>query len=185
MSYCCERILMTDFIINPEKACCFTGHRDISAKEYMAVRDVVDEKIKTLISLGYTDFICGGALGFDTIAATSVIVLRRQYAKLGVEIKLHLFLPCRGQEKSWQEHNKRVYQVIMDNADSIKYLSEQYERGIMYKRNRAMVDSSSCVVAYCMRKKGGTAYTVDYALQNDKQVIFLPAIKKPVAKSDD
>lgn len=164
---------MTDFIINPEKACCFTGHRDISVPEHESVRAAVDEKIKTLVSLGYTDFICGGALGFDTIAATSVIVLRRHYEELGVGIRLHLFLPCCDQDKAWQEHDRRVYRVIMEKADSVKYLSRAYSKGIMFKRNRLMVDSSSCVIAFCRKKNGGTAYTVNYALKNNKQVILL------------
>lgn len=168
---------MTDFIIPTERACCFTGHRDISVSQYNAVRDAVDEKIKTLVSLGYTDFICGGALGFDTIAATSVIVLCRHYENIGVKIKLHLFLPCRDQDKAWQEHDKRVYRVIMEKADSVRFLSDKYVRGIMHKRNRLMVDNSSRVVAYCRRNTGGTAYTVDYALKNDKQVIFLDTDK--------
>lgn len=164
---------MTDFIIPIEKACCFTGHRDIPVSQYSAIRDAVDEKIKKLVSLGYTDFICGGALGFDTIAATSVLVLRRQYESMGVEIKLHLFLPCRDQDMAWKEHEKRVYSVIMSKADSVRYLNDVYVRGVMYARNRLMVDSSACIVAYCQKKSGGTAYTVNYALKNNKQVIYL------------
>ncbi len=165
---------MTEFILNPETTCCFTGHREIPMEEYSAVRDAVDEKIQMLVSMGYTDFICGGALGFDTVAATAAIVMRRQYAKMGVDIRVHLYLPCHDQEKNWAPEHQSPYRAILANADSARYISEAYGYGVMHKRNRAMVDSSSCVVAYCKKLSGGTAYTANYALKHNKKLLLLP-----------
>ena len=49
--------------------------------------------------------------------------------------------------------------------------SEQYNRGCFFTRNRYMVDKADVVVCAFNGKSGGTAYTVDYALKQNKIVI--------------
>ena len=43
----------------------------------------------------------------------------------------------------------------------------------MLKRNRYMVHHSSVCIAYCTKDAGGTAYTVRYAKDTKKNVIFI------------
>ena len=82
------------------KICCFTGSRDIKG---ISSLDLANKLEKLLIDLiekeNYTDFRAGGARGFDTLAALVVLKLRERYP----QIKLHLFLPCKNQEKYFYE----------------------------------------------------------------------------------
>lgn len=47
------------------KTCCFSGHRNMSAKEKSKVYLKLNRQIEKLISEGYDTFLCGRALSFD------------------------------------------------------------------------------------------------------------------------
>ena len=111
------------------------------------------------IEQGYRYFGCGGALGFDTLAAQTVLRLRETYP----EIRLILVLPCRNQTRGWKQDAVAEYDRIIKAADKVTYTSEQYYSGCMHKRNRHLVDSSSLCICYLTEQSGGTAYTVNYA----------------------
>ncbi len=151
-----------------EKTCCFTGHRDITENE-----DILKEKIKVeirkLINRGVIYFGCGGARGFDTIAAQAVLQLKEKYPY----IKLILILPCNNHTKEWSEHDKIRYAMTEQGADKIKILSPYYHKGCMHIRNRYMIDNSSYCICYLRRRGGGTAYTVDYALSKNRNIVYL------------
>ncbi len=141
--------------------CCFTGHRDIPLSRLDEVKDTLKREITALIENGYTRFVAGGAIGFDTLAAKSVLELKKDFT----HITLHLVLPCHGQDKYWTDEQKAEYVHILDNADSNEYVSQSYTRYCMHERNRKMVDMSSAVIAfYDGGEKGGTAMTVKYAI---------------------
>ena len=84
-----------------------------------------------------------------------------------------MVLPCREQEKKWTEAEKKQYFEILEQADKVTYVSEQYDRGCMYKRNRHLVNYSSYCIAYLNQDTGGTHYTVDYAQKHGLQVFNL------------
>ena len=48
-------------------SCCFTGHRRISAEQKRLLIKKLDKLLDTLSARGINDYICGGALGFDTL----------------------------------------------------------------------------------------------------------------------
>ena len=125
------------------------------------------ETLEDLIDNGYCYFGAGGALGFDTIAAQTVLGLKKKHP----EIKLILVLPCKNQTRGWEEKDVSVYESIIEQADKVVYTQEHYDRGCMFKRNRHLVDNSSVCVAYLTEEKGGTAYTVNYANQKGVKVI--------------
>ncbi len=140
--------------------CCFTGHRDISAVTYSRLVERVEPLLMRLIDNGYRYFACGGALGFDTFAATYICSLKMR----GFPVKLVLMLPCRNQTAKWSEYDKHVYENLADRADEILYISESYFAGCMQKRNRALVDASSACICYLTSAGGsGTRQTVEYA----------------------
>lgn len=142
-----------------EKTCCFTGHRNIPPEAYQLIFNKTKETIKNLIKKGYLYFCTGGALGFDTIAASAVLKLKERYP----DIRLILVLPCLSQTRGWQSEDVKLYEEIKSRADNVVYISEEYTRGCMHKRNRHLADNSSACIAYLTESKGGTAYTVDYA----------------------
>ena len=151
--------------------CFFTGNRAIPANKY----DIIHTTIKTMCSQlieqsDVTDFICGGALGFDMLAEETILELKSQYP----HIKLHLFLPCRNQTDKWNSSLKAKYEYILSKADSIKYTTNgPYTDGCMQKRNRAMADTAQFGIAYCDRYKSGAYSTVNYAVKRGRFVTLI------------
>ena len=150
-----------------EKTVCFTGHRTIPMLKKWKIEKKLKETLEALIDNGYCYFGAGGALGFDTIAAQTVLGLKKKHP----EIKLILVLPCKNQTRGWEEKDVSVYESIIEQADKVVYTQENYDRGCMFERNRHLVDNSSVCVAYLTEEKGGTAYTVNYANQKGVKVI--------------
>lgn len=152
--------------INKQQAVCFTGHRIIKSTHVQRLPGVVMNAIVKLHERGYTQFLAGGALGFDALAAQVVIKARE---RLG-NIELILLLPCPDQAKKWNPSDIKVYEEIKAQANKVIYTSEQYTRDCMFIRNRALVDNSSYCVSYQYKESGGTGYTVRYARSKEMTV---------------
>lgn len=150
-----------------EEICCFTGHRAIRLQDKPYIGDVLEHHIIRLIEQGVRVFLAGGALGFDTLAAQMVLKLKPRYP----HIELRLILPCRDQTRGWSVIQKNNYRHILGQADQVMYLSERYYPGCMQMRNRYLVDHSAYCICYCVRSRGGTAYTVEYARQNGLEIV--------------
>ena len=156
-----------------ERSVCFSGHRTVRKFEEEALRDKLSRAVDIYIRRGFDTFICGGAVGFDTMAARMVIDKK----KLRPNLKLVLALPCRDQTSKWTKLEDLVaYKEILGAADEVVYTSVFYTSGCMHARNRYMVDSSSVCVAYKHSDRGGTAYTVDYATKKGLEVINLASL---------
>ena len=150
-----------------EKTVCFTGHRKIPSNELSVVSEKLRETLIQCIENGYCYYGAGGALGFDTLAAQTVLELKKYYP----QIRLILVLPCHNQTRGWTETDISEYERIKAKADKVVYTSEHYYRGCMQKRNRHLVDCSSVCVCYLKETTGGTAYTVEYAKKCSLRVI--------------
>ena len=150
--------------------CFFTGHRSIPSERMSLLSEKLDRVIDELVSKGYYKFVCGGAVGFDTMAACRIIVAKSRHP----EIEFHLVLPCRDQTAKWRsEYDLALYQRIKGLADSVTFATETYTTGCMHQRNRMMADMSSQCVAYFNGTRGGTAYTVRYAIDSGISLINL------------
>ena len=148
---------------------CFTGHREIPVEEAESVAASLENVIRELIGRGYRIFAAGGALGFDTMAAQTVLRLRDSFP----EIMLHLVLPCLTQTRGWSKEDIAVYEQIKDAADDVTYTSRERTRGCMFLRNRQLVERSGVCVCFLRKQTGGTAYTVKYAKANGLEVVCL------------
>ena len=160
------------------KTCCFTGHRKISRDEMLRLPEILDKVLESLIWQGVSTFRAGGAIGFDTVAALAVIEKKSAHP----EITLELELPCKDQSDGWSDDDKRVYEYVISQADSVSYTCEKYRKGCMYERNRRLVDGADFCVAFCSSEKGGSAYTVNYAKKQGLNVINIYEIVKIVNK---
>lgn len=149
------------------KTCCFSGHRKIPSTLNSDVYIETEKAIETLIKEVYCCFGSGGALGFDTIAAISVIKLRRKYPF----IRLILVLPCLSQTRNWNFEDKQTYEKIKKSADKVVYVSKQYTSDCMLRRNRHLVDNSSVCICYLTDQSGGTECTVNYAEEKGLRII--------------
>jgi len=149
--------------------CCFTGHRSIPTVHMSRLYALLDKEILTLYNKGVRTFRAGGAIGFDTIAALRVLFLKSQ----GYEISLELILPCRDQTSRWPKSAVLDYNFILSRADKVSYVSDTYNRYCMLQRDRALVDGSGYCISYLTENRGGTAYTVSYALKKGLVLINL------------
>lgn len=154
---------------DPMATVCFTGHRSIPPEREDAIRRATERTVLELISRGYDTFIVGGALGFDTLAQQVVTALREEFPY----IRIVMAVPCPDQDKNWGEADRRTYRHLLETADARILISREYSRECMLRRNRYMVHHASVCIAYCTKDTGGTAYTVRYAKESGKNVIFI------------
>ena len=105
----------------PDITACFTGHRQISHAEETLLNRQLDCHIHKAFGQGYRRFICGGALGFDTLAARAVISFRRDHPESGVQ--LIMAIPCRGQENRWSIPDRNIDHEIRSQYDCVAALS--------------------------------------------------------------
>ncbi|MGN1058870.1 MAG: SLOG family protein [Clostridia bacterium] len=157
-----------------EITCCFTGHRDMDARTGKAVQKELEKNLCRLIGDGFTCFESGGARGFDLLAANTVIRLKKKHP----QIRLSMILPCRDQDRFWNKKQRDEYRAVLAAADEVIYTADAYYKGCMMKRNRYLVDSATCVLAYLERDAGGTKYTVDYANKTGVEVLFVQPPQK-------
>lgn len=120
------------------QTCCFTGHRDLPLQKLPQIQKHLEQEVLRLIHQGVRYFGAGGALGFDTLAAMTVLSLRETYP----HIRLILVLPCREQAASWPEKDVCTYEQIKRRADKVVFTSEHYFRGCMQLRNRHLAEHS-------------------------------------------
>ena len=145
----------------------FTGHRNIDAFSRAQISFVLDYLLKTMVNSGITRFYAGGALGFDTIAALAVLRIKESRP----DVTLELILPCKNQMKYWSDEDARTLNYIIERADRVEYISESYNSTCMHRRNDRLVELGDIGVAFLEHGGGGTAYTVNHALKQDKEII--------------
>ena len=150
-----------------ENACCFTGHRKLPSDTFEKIILNLDREVENLIAKGITDFISGGALGFDQIAA-SLIVAKKE---MGKKIRLIFALPCKNQAERWNKKQKELYHGLLSEADEIVYVSKEYNAFCMKKRNNYMVERSAYCICALLHEKSGTAQAVRYARKKELQII--------------
>lgn len=147
--------------------CCFSGHRKLPASEIEHIVRRLNIEVDVLVRQGVTDFIVGGALGFDQIAASLIAAKKEMRAN----IRLIFALPCHNQDAQWSSEQKRLYRALLMEADEVRYVSEEYSSDCMKKRNYYMVDNSGYCICALLNARSGTAQTVRYAQQKGLCII--------------
>ena len=151
------------------RICCFTGHRHLPTHRLNILGDRLARAVRIAYRRGVREFRAGGAVGFDTLAALTVLDLKEEKD----DVRLCLYLPCREQDAKWCDLDQSIYADILSRADEIVYVSERYHRGCMHARNRALVNGSDVCIAFCNEESGGSAYTVQYAKEKGLAVLNL------------
>ena len=160
------------------QSCSFTGHRphkfpwkhNENDERCVALKSTLAEQIVTLTDAEVTDFYSGGADGVDCWAALIVLELK----KTNPALKLHMILPHEGQADKWSDSAQERYHSILDQADSIEYVSHEYYDGCMLDRNHRLVEcAGSLLTVYNGERHGGTAATIQYARKLGKRIIIL------------
>lgn len=153
----------------------FTGYRlkklpfaeDEKDPNYMAFQAKLTEVIGSLIEKGYTKFISGLAVGFDTWAAEAVLLNKEK----DPHVTLECAIPFSGQAEKWSPEEQARRANIIKHADSATTVCKHYSKECFFLRNAYMVDKADIVVCCYDGKKGGTAQTVAYAKRKNKTVL--------------
>ena len=148
--------------MDKEHTCCVTGHRDIPADKIQYVQMQLRQELLQAIQSGYTHFISGFAAGVDLIFAGIVADPKREYP-----ITLEAAIPYPGRMNTPDE----VFQCLLKECDIVKVHTDRYSKSCYMVRNRYMIDCSALVIAvHDGRKSGGTAATIKYARQMERDV---------------
>ncbi len=169
-----------------DKSCAFTGHRpnklpwryDETDSRCVALKAVLAEQIAALAEAGVTQFLSGMAEAVDTWAALSVLDLREK----NPAIKLHCILPCTAQAEKWSASSRELYRSILEQADSVVYVSRDYHKNCMLDRNRFLVEHASILLAvYNGARRSGTGATVNYARKIGREIIVIDPITRLIS----
>lgn len=150
------------------KAICpasFTGHRGVTDIHKTA------ERLRTAIMECYNSgvrfFYVGGAVGFDTIAAEAVLHFREQFP----DTVLIVVVPFPEQDKFFNAESRKRYREILDKAEKVVTISNEFSKVAYLMRNDYMVSHSCRVIAYWDGVSGsGTSYTVREAKKRKRSV---------------
>lgn len=146
--------------------------------------DKLVQIIEKLVLDGYTDFISGGAQGFDQLAFWAVNIVKKKYP----DIRNIVYVPFKGQERIWLAtglFSQAEYNLMLELADEVVYLAEvdvnDYKQitKALYGRNHAMCDASNAILGlykdtgFRTEKKSGTAECLRYAESVNLPIMLL------------
>ncbi len=149
--------------------CSFTGHRNIEPENLGIVKDRLKRAVEYAYNEGCRNFLCGGALGFDTLAAREVILFRLTHS----DARLVMVLPCREQSTNWSERQRDSYDYILSNADEVIYTGDDYTPSCMRKRNMYLACNCDILICYLSKSASGAGQTVRMATKLYKKVYNL------------
>lgn len=170
-----------------QSACAFTGHRPCkfpwkaneSDPRCVALKAVLKEEIAALADAGVTYFYSGCADGTDAWASLILLSLREKNPAL----RLHCVLPHEGQADKWDNFARDRYRFILEQADSVEYVSRAYYDGCMIDRNHRMVEAAGILLAvYNGARRSGTGATVNYARKLGREIIVIDPITLNVTR---
>ena len=153
--------------IDPAEAVAFSGSRPEKfpfpytpdSPAYRALREALYRAVTTACQRGQRTFLCGMAVGFDTLAGLQV--LRARGAGYGA--RLVCAVPYAGVADRWPRPDRYAFDHLCREAGEVVTLSPRYFSGCFHARNRWLVDHAGLLICYHCGVPGGTAYTVRYA----------------------
>ncbi len=147
----------------------FTGHRHVPCCDYPHITENLKRTIRDLYKHGgIRNFYCGMAVGFDMLAAETVLGMKEHLP----DMTLSAVVPYRKQSERFSPKAKARYEALLGKADDVVILKEEYHDRCFLDRNDYMIDRSLLVIAYYDGvSRGGTSYTVKKA-----QACSLPVI---------
>ena len=137
-------------MVDKVKVACVSGHRRLP-QDCTELQANLEKAIVELIERGVVFFGNGAALGFDQMAAETVMRLKEGYP----HIRLVMVLPCPPEQQSlkWNDEQKKRYYKMLEQAH--------------------MVDCSAYLICYLREQRGGTVYTVNYAERQGLKILRL------------
>ena len=160
------------------KKIAFTGHRfkklpyqDESDRRYTELQHSLFCEAQKHVQEDQTVFLSGMADGADLIAAEEVLLLKNAFPLH--DIQLWAVVPYRKQAASWPEPMQERYNKVLEQADHIIRISEEYTRSCLHQRNRRLVDEADHLIAVFDGQPGGTRNTIDYARKKGLSITII------------
>ncbi len=162
------------------KSCCFTGHRpkhlpwgeEEGDPRCVQARYRIAQELERAVQDGFRYFYSGMALGADLIFSEAVLAC----AIVHPEIELLAAIPCEDQTRGWPLDQKERYERILKaiRPENRILVQKERSRGCMTRRDRYMVNHSSRIIAlYDGVSKGGTYYTLSYAMSKGLETVII------------
>ena len=171
--------------IQQAHTCCFTGHRpdklpwglNEEDPRCAALKSSLLRELEGLYRRGFRHFISGMAIGCDLYFAEAALALREENPGVTVEGAV----PCPTQADRWPEAMRRRWRAILDACDLETVVQQNYDRWCMLRRDRYMVDRSAAVLAVFDGAPGGTQYTLNYAMDKQREILLLDPARPQAA----
>ena len=163
--------------MNRETTCCFTGPRPprlpMNGNEYSDEIIALKADLRSAIFDAYYDgfrfFMSGMADGFDLFAAETVLDMKDEFEG----IALVAVLPYSGVQNRHSAAVSCRMNSVLQRADMVCCLSEDYFTVCELLRNKYMVERSSRIIGYYNGLSRGTAHCWKYALENGLETVNL------------
>ena len=120
--------------MDERNACFFIGTRRISAAEIELVVKRLNRAIDVLVFHGITTFITFGKKGFDTLAA-SIILIKRE---TGSDLSLLLVRPCAEYLRPFKQSRSSLVDKMLSDMDKIVCITEKRDKFVS-------VRASTCI----------------------------------------
>jgi len=162
-------------LINRDNSCCFSGYRpeklpwgdnESDARCVILKQKLLETAERTILS-GLRHFICGMARGCDVYFCETMLILREKYGEITIEAAI----PYERQAAAWKEDERARYNGLIGQCDMVTFVSSEYSRSCMSKRNRYMVGNSSMLIAVYDGKPGGTKNTIGLAVRRGLEIV--------------
>ena len=143
-------------------AVCFSGHRPEKLPTGTTLRmlqSLLYSEIRTAILDGADTFYTGTARGVDLWAAEIVLHFRKQNPAL----KLICVLPFAKQGAQLTGTARYRFKTVLNAADEIVCICDQYQKNCYARRNRYMIEHSRRLIALVADMHSGTGQTIRMA----------------------
>ena len=149
------------------ETCCVSGSVVLPYHD-QEIRRRIRELAAKLVAAGVVYFLVGGDIGFDMIAAGTLLTMRRND---GLPIQVISVLPFPGYSDHWMEEYRLRQKHIMLHSDRVLYVSREKRPFIRAERDRKMADRAEYCLTYCTGPGGEEAELIRYALDRGLLVL--------------
>lgn len=148
------------------KTVAFSGHRNTVLKwteiqiKYFKKNILVPELID-LIENDFSHFIVGGATGFDMWVLELLIIAKKRYPHIFIEVAI----PFPNHTKFWKIQEEVEYNKYITQVDTTTLVTEKYESSSYQKRNMYMINMCDYLITLHIptNKNSGTFNAIKYA----------------------
>lgn len=148
------------------KTVTFSGHRNKVLKWsdvhiHYFKKNILAPELTKLIKEGYLHFIVGGATGFDMWVLELLIMAKKKYPHIFIEVAV----PFPNHTQFWSIQEEVEFNKYISQVDSTTIVTERYESSSYQKRNMYMINMSDYLMVLHLpkNKNSGTFNAIKYA----------------------